>query len=103
VRITNQEQWMVKFERAALEYVAERADVILDETCPLRLEPCEKHGTECLRLIVGVLLTHICWQSADPERAAVAWMHILLPRRVPAGPVPATPLPRTVRARCSVG
>jgi hypothetical protein len=59
VSITNQQQWIVTFERAALEYMAGRRDLILDETCPLGLEPCAKHGTGCLCLLVGVLLAHI--------------------------------------------
>jgi hypothetical protein len=99
VSSTSRKQWMVTFERAALEYVAGRKDLILDETCPLVLEPCLKHGGGCLQLIVGVLLGHISWQTVDPETAAVTWLRTLLPKPAPTDPVLEYPPPMALQRR----
>ena len=80
--ITNTKQWIVKFERAALEFIAERTDLILDDGFPLRLEPCGKHGSECLRLTVGAIAAHIHWQTVRAETSAVEWLQTLLPKPV---------------------
>jgi hypothetical protein len=91
VEFTNRKQWIARFQSAALEYVARRTDLMLDDDCPLRLESCGVHGTGCLRLIVGALLEHVRWDGVDPEEAAVDWLRTLLPRPIAVSPVAAAP------------
>lgn len=71
--------WIALCEAASLEFLARRDDPGTLTDYRLRTEPCPKHGDHCLRLICGVMLQHVRWESVEPAQAALELLTTFLP------------------------
>src|SRR5581483_11560159 len=64
------QRWIVVCEAASVDFRAFRCDLLSTQDYQLHAEPCLEHGESCLRLICGVMMQHVRWESTEPTRAA---------------------------------
>jgi hypothetical protein len=58
-------QWIVHLEKAALEILAQRAELLDPSDCLLRASLCSEHNG-CVTVVFGEVMQHFRWSHTDP-------------------------------------
>jgi hypothetical protein len=73
--------WVVAFDKAALEFLAQHPGVSDPARYTWHLTPCAKHGESCVAVVYGVALEHFRWADEDPAALAERLLATMLPKR----------------------
>ena len=76
----NRKEWIFAFDTAAVDHLANRADVQDPGTYRMEAKACTKHGPDCVAVIYGAMIDHFPWAQTDPVGLAEKLFTSMLPK-----------------------